>query len=424
MKIKNFITKAVIFLMVSTWVQVLYAGPVIEFDENSWLKINYEAQFYGKYRDNGSGPENKDSTMDLYFRRNRLIFNGKMNDIIGFNFSVEQHGTKKINDFAMDVSDKPIELFGVLDAFFKADFADAFRLKIGLSKDPMVREQNEGCFFALSADRSFFIYQPLPRANRDYGIVAWGNLFKAILQYKLAVMEGFEGENDPTGASLRYTGRLHISLLDPEFAETYAASYLGYGKILTIGGGYQYEPKAVYANTEGKTGAKDYKAWTVDAFFEYPTPAGTFSVLGAFMVVDLEDAYQGYQPDANAVTLMGQRNGWQARLGYLLPGVIGVGKIQLFGRYEEWKYATLLGVYNQKVKWTAGGINYYIVKGMSGDEDDKDDDEKPGKGKSIYQSFKEQAVRVTLEYAQAAFDKEEGNSKGYKTVTLMFQLMF
>jgi hypothetical protein len=373
------------------------AGPIIKITDESWLMINYEMQLYGQWRDVGSGPDKSDDTTDIFFRRNRLSLRGQVTDTYGFTFAIQQQGDKRIQDIT--VSDIPGNNFDVLDAYLNADFTDFFRIRAGLTKDPMVRESNEGCFFPLSLDRSLFVYTDLPRLNRDYGVVIWGNLVDAKVQYRLAAMKGNDSGDDPK-SRLRYTARVHVSLLDPESSLVYRGTYIGEKKVLTFGAGYQFEADAVYGNLAAQTLDKDYQAWTFDGFFEYPTSAGTFTLSAAYLKSDFDGAYKGPDPDSRSVGENGEKNGWYVKAGYLLPNKIGPGQVQLFGRYEEWKFAELSGIFDQKIKWWGVGANY-LIKG--------------------------QDLRVTLQYSRTDYgtqDPTNPNTQNFNTVTAMLQFLF
>jgi len=374
--------------------QTAQAGPVIKIDKESWLMINYEMQLYGQWRDTGSGPDRSDDSTDIFFKRNRLSFNGQVNDVYGFYLAIQHQGDKRIND--LTVSDTPGKDFDVIDAMFRADFTDAFRFRAGLQKDPLVREGNEGCFFPLSVDRSLFAYTNLPRLNRDYGLVAWGNLADAKAQYRLSVMKGNDSGDDPKN-QLRYTGRVHVSLLDPESSLVYRGTYLGEKKVLTFGAGYQIEQDAVFGNVTTETLSKDYKGWTLDGFFEYPTTAGTFTISGAYLETDFDDAYKGGDPDERSIGQHGEKNGWYAKAGYMLPNKVGPGKVQVYGRYEDWNFAQLNEIFDQEITWYAGGVNYFING---------------------------QNLRVTLEYSKNDYDKENDTVEDFNTVTAMLQFLF
>ena len=277
-------------------VQLADAGPAIRMPNNEgWLQINYEMQLLGQWRNNGSGPDGKDDTTDIYFRRNRLSFWGMMNSKYGFYYAQEFQGDRYIG--ALNVWDTPVNDFFVLDAFFIANFSEKFNLRAGLTKDPLVREHNVGCFFPLSLDRSLFVYTSIPRVSRDYGVVFWGNLMGQRLQYKLSAMEGIDSADQPS-STLRYTSRIHYSFLDPEKLPLYFGTYLGEKKVLTVGAGYQFEPDAAYGNQTLHTIEKDYRAWTVDLFAEYPTAAGTFTFGAAYLDSDFDGLSNGIESAA------------------------------------------------------------------------------------------------------------------------------
>lgn len=381
------------FLDAST--QAAHAAAVLKVSEESWLAFTYEMQLYLQYRDQGTGPSRGDNTTDIYFRRNRLGFRGQVTERYGFLLQIEHQGDRTIDD--INVREEPIDRFTVLDAFLLAKFDNAFQLRAGLTKDPLVREHNEACFFPLSVDRSLFVYTPLRRESRDFGVLLWGNLYEDRIQYKVAAMKGLDRRDAP-GSSLRYTGRVHLTLLEPENLPIYFGTYLGKKKVLTVGAGFQFEPDAVFGNVTAGTFPKDYQAWTADIFFEYPVESvGTFTASAAFLEIDFDDAYKGGDPDPFAVGIHGEKNGWYAKAGYMLPNKVGPGNVQFFGRFEDWNFAELQGIVDQQIDWYAFGLNY-LLKGHD--------------------------LRVTLEYSVNDFEKENANNDDFNTLTAMLQLRF
>jgi hypothetical protein len=367
-------------------------------NNEGWLQINYEMQLFGQWRDNGSGPDGTDSTSDIYFRRNRLSLRGMMNSKYGFYYAQEFQGDRYIG--ALNTWETPISDFFVLDAFFIANYSDKFNLRAGLTKDPLVREHNVGCFFPLSLDRSLFVYTSIPRVSRDYGVVFWGNFLDQRMQYKVSAMEGIDSANQ-VSSSLRYTGRIHYSFWEPENLPLYFSTYLGTKKVLTVGAGYQFETDAAYGNQTLFTLENDYQAWTLDLFAEYPTAsAGTFTFGAAYLDSDFDDAYLGGDPSPESIGIDGQKNGYYFKAGYLLPNKIGPGQVQLFGRYENWSFADLGGVQDQEIDWYSLGVNYYLNG---------------------------QDMRLTFEYAINDFDREVASDPAtadFDTATVMFQFRF
>lgn len=369
--------------------------PLVFGEEGAFLKIDYQGQLYGVVRDTGSGSDKESDTTDLFFRRNRLTFWGHGTDKYGFIVQLEYTGERRVDP--LFVSDEPGKDFNVLDAYFMADFSNGFRFYAGKQKIQLTRENLEDCFEPLSLDRSLFIYTPF-KHSRDTSLVFWGNIPELLMQYRLAVSKGKDKGDEPK-SSLMYTARAHVSLLDPEYAYGYKGTYLGTKKTLTVGAGVQYEPDAVFSDTVSRTGKKNYTAWTVDAFLEYPfKDAGAVTLSGAYLQTKFDGAFKGSNPDPESLGIDGEKKGWYLKAGYLLPVKIGWGQVQPFVRYENWRFAQLNNVFDQKVSWFGGGLNY-LINGQS--------------------------LRVTVEYAKTNFDREPNpQSKDFSTVTAMLQYRF
>ncbi len=363
------------------------ALTVAEFGDGGFLNIDYQVQLRGAWRDIGSGPAGEDSTTDVYLRRNRLSLLGAANETFAFALQYEYNGGQRIGD--LSVSNEPSDYdLKFLDGYIAVTVSNAFQIRAGKTKHIITREVQEGCFDPLSADRSIFINGPFEdKRTRDKGIVVWGNLASDKIQYRLAAMEGNNfGENKPDDAGYRYAGRIHYSFFDPESGFGYKGSYLGKKKVFTLGASYETEADAVYSSNT--TGAEDYTAFSYDLFFEQPTDMGTFTVSGAYLKADFNEA--GLRGVADAQGIDGEKNGTYWKVGYM------VGKVQLFGRYEDWSFAELQGIQDQNIIWEAVGANYYI---------------------------KGQDLRVTLEYSINDFSKE-AISKDFKTAILQIQARF
>ncbi len=403
------------------------AGPRIDFGEESYLQLDVKFQGILDHTDFGSSSDGEDDRFDLDLRRARLVFTGMLNDTWGAKFQTCA-GTSATRNFGAGgyelakSNSKTNSQIRLTDGYLIGLIDDAFNVKVGLTKIPLTRANLDECFNPLSHDRSPFVYSPYgtdaTKNSRDMGVVASGNFFDDHLKYFAAIMEGREGSakfenpfnnmnfvSTPEPSSeLEYVGRIHLSLLDPESGPTamgYKGTYLGKkGKLFTLGLAGAYEADAAYKNTSpagamGTAGflngtvlneeAVDYTAWTADLFFEYPFENGSALTASAmYMDADFEDAYKTARAiaDLNTVVggLVGQKDGWYAKAGYLLPLTLGEkGKLQPFARYENWNLAHLFGVNDQEVEQTGVGINYFVL----GDD----------------------RVRFTLEYYHTEFDK-------------------
>jgi hypothetical protein len=359
------------------------------------MRINYQSQFVGAWRDTGSGRDGTKPTTDFYFRRNRLTLSGQATNELSYVIKLDHSGPRRVG--VVDVAQEPVSEFEVLEAYVDAELGKSFHVTAGKSKIPFTREVLDGCFSPLTLDRSLFIATPMQR-TRDTGVTFWGNVIKSKVQYMAAIQEGQETSNAPE-SSPRYTGRVHLALLDPENAFGYGGTYLGNKMVLTIGGAAQYEAGAVYGDVNNMAGEKDYKAWTADIFIEYPVGlTGSVTLSAAYMETNFDKAYQGSDPDPGSVGVDGEKKGWYAKAGFLVIDKIGPGQLQPFLRYEDWKFALLNGVFAQRIQWSGGGVNY-LINGQN--------------------------LRLTLEYARTDFkDEENPASRDFATITSMLQFGF
>jgi hypothetical protein len=400
-KIRITVKLAAVVLGLAMFVGTAYAGPRVAFGPNDegLLQLDYKGQFQMIMRDNGSGPNKDSNTYEFNFRRNRLALMGKYGDIMSIYVQTEFTEDQEIAPLTVRDTANGYE-FQMLDAVVRFNFDDAFKVSAGKFKYNLSRENLEACEMPLTLDRSLFIRAPFV-TTRDKGIAIWGNLFNDIFQYRADVMEGRHASTAAAPqpeSSFRYSVRGHITLLDPENDYGYKGTYLGKKQVLTIGGAYQFEPDVAYADTIAKTGAKDYKAWTADIFFEYPVEGfGTVSASAAYEDIDLGNAYKGFNPDPDTLGLNGEKNGYYMKAGYMLPNI----PLQFFARYEKWAFANLNGIVDQEVEWYGGGFNYYI---------------------------RGQNLKITVEASNTSFDKGTHTSadgtESFSTIVAQLQVIF
>jgi hypothetical protein len=336
-----------------------HAGPEFKFgpEEQGTLKIDYKGQFQAVARDQGSGQSNDQNTYNFNFRRNRLALMGAYGDVMSV--YVQTEFTEDSNVGTLGVSNGDLgSSFQLLDAVVRFDLNDAFKVNVGKFKYAFSRENLEACEMPLTLDRSLFIRTPWV-ATRDMGVGVWGNAYKNMFQYRIDAMEGRKAASSDAEpkSNFRYSARAHVSVLDPESDYGYKGTYLGEKKVLTVGASYQLEPNVAYADTVSRDTNKNYRAWTVDGFLEYPLKGiGTPTLSGAYEKLWFNDSYQSLNPDPGVMGLAGEKNGWYMKAGFLLPHL----PLQVFGRVERWRFAMLNNIFDQGVDWVSGGANYYL----------------------------------------------------------------
>ncbi|MBU0484645.1 MAG: OprO/OprP family phosphate-selective porin [Proteobacteria bacterium] len=380
------------------------AGPSIEFgdDGQGILKIDYKAQFQVVSRDTGSGETGDDATNTMGFRRNRLAFIGAWGDMYGIYVQTDYFENTAISTLGQNTTsyDPSDDYFSLIDAQIRIKFNDMAHLRVGKFKANLTRENLEDCYQPLTLDRSKFLAEPFV-ISRDIGMSLWGNLVDNKVQYKIDLLEGKPAKQvsgntgDTLGSNFRYSGRVHVSLLEPESGYGYRGTYLGTKKVLTIGAAMQHEDDLVYKN-DNKDGAESYNAYTVDLFTEIPVPAvGTFTLSAAYADFDFGD--RGLNSDNTlgndaASNKGGERDGYYVKAGYMLPTL----PLQIFGRMETWTFAELNGIMDHELNWMGVGANYYV---------------------------RNQDVKVTLEYSTVQFDDRD-TADDISTIVAQLQFMY
>jgi hypothetical protein len=355
--------------------QPALAGPTFKFgpEEQGALKLDYKAQFQLRMRDTGAGADADGAAAEFNFRRNRIALMGSWSD--SFSLYVQTEFLEDNNLGSMAVGDGEAAGFQMLDAALRFKLHPSVNVWAGKFKYGFTRENLEACESPLTLDRSVLIRAPFV-STRDLGVSVWGNLLDGLVQYRVDAMNGRNDSASSPASQLRYTARVHASLLDAEKEYGYKGTYLGKKKVLTVGAAYQHEGGVAYADAANADGSVDYNAWTVDLFAEVPVAGlGTFTASAAFADYDLDGAYQGADPEAATFGLNGEKNGWYAKAAWMLP----VMPLQLFARAERWSFAQLDGFYDQEVGWYGLGANYYA---------------------------RGQDLKLTAEYAMTDFDQE------------------
>ncbi len=364
---------------------LVQAGPTIQYGEEGYVTFSYALQMWMQQKDYSSA-NHSGSSFDTFLRRNRLTFMGQYNDQIGFYAQLEAGNDSKYGNDERSVYYR--------DAYVTLDFSDEMRFIAGRFKNTFSRENLEACLEPLTLDRSIISYTPFG-GSRDTGVVMWGNLADAKFQYRVMIADGREGDDLPKDTP-RFTARAHYSVFDPEFDYGYLGTYLGTRQVLTIGAAYDYQADVAYANSTLRRDAKDYKGVTVDVFYEQPSASGTYTLSAAYFDYDTGNAINA-DPDASLPTTT-QLEANYVKAGYLFPGKIGMGRLQLFARHDTAKYNVTGSFLDNKT--TALGANYYIDG---------------------------QKVKVTLEHAMVKFDTEHATDhtrQNNSQTTLGLQVIF
>ena len=369
--------------------QAALAGPTIEFGNGQSLNITYAVQGWLQSKHQTFGGVTSD-TSDFFLRRNRLAFTGQYNDYISVYAQLEAGGDGKGGVF-----DRPMFW---RDAYVSIDWTDSVRFIVGRFKNTFSRENLEACLEPLTLDRAEVLSYTPWGGTRDTGVAVWGNLLDAKLQYRFMIADGRKGAERPADKP-RLTARVHVSLWDPEYDYGYEGTYLGTKKVLTFGAAYDTQADVAYANYLSRAEPKNYKAWTVDGFMELPHTTGVYTLSAASFKYDTGGAF-AKSPDPK-LAANSDLKGYYVKGGYMLPGKVGPGRLQFFGRHERLNYGVKTGnVEYYDNRWNSLGFNYYIDG---------------------------QRLKVTAEVADIRFDHPHpaiAALSNYRQATLALQLIF
>ena len=215
----------------------------------------------------------------------------------------------------------------VLDLVGRFEFHDAFNLWVGRMLVPADRSglSTEWAISPWLFPGQFVAGQPPVGSRqgpygRSDGATLWGQLGGGTFKY----YAGAFNLADPTQSPM-YSGRLSLSLLNPEPGYRNASTYYGSKDVLALGAGFQYQHNGwalLDTTTKEPVAWADFTELNFDLFFE--------KNLGAAGVMDLEGAFYkiwgSYAPESISYFVLAS---------YLLPIEVGAGKFQPLFRLEQ-----------------------------------------------------------------------------------------
>jgi hypothetical protein len=213
----------------------------------------------------------------------------------------------------------------IMDGIVQIEPSPYFNVWLGRHLVPVDRSNFAGPYFMSPwfypgfgfADGQVAVPAEGPYGRND-GVTVWGQVEGGLFKYFLGAFD----LQDP-GASPLYSGRLSLSLLNPEPGFWGTATYHGLD-LLSVGVGAQYKNNgSVQVNGAGMTTAvDDYSLFNVDVLFE--------KNLGDAGVLDLEGAFLKFNGDYAPTDA-----GWFALVSYILPGDVVGGKLQPLVRLQQ-----------------------------------------------------------------------------------------
>ena len=258
----------------------------------------------------------------------RLYINSNVTSTLGWTFNTEYTGSGSGRRNKIEV----------MDAIGRFEYNNYFNIWAGRFLPPSDRASLYGPYYADDwapyADGVAGFY-PDVAIGRDNGLAYWGDC--GMLKVQAGVFDG-ETVNSAVAdkSKLVYAGRLTMDLWDKEAGYYLNGTYYGDKDLLALGIAAQSQ--------DSKTTA------SIDALLEKKLPnRGT-------VTVEAE-----YNRD-NRLTSATASDGWYGLAAYLFPVMLGIGRLQILGKYSQKTIDTL--PVNDKLNTTEVNLNY-IIKSFS-----------------------------------------------------------
>jgi hypothetical protein len=220
----------------------------------------------------------------------------------------------------------------MLDLILRFDITDPFHVWVGRMLVPSDRANFSGTWFEAPW------YYPgtwIPGAfvgpregpyGRNDGATIWGQVEGGLFKYYVSA---FELDN---GGKPLWSGRLNLSVINPEPGYYHSSTYYGGKDLLAIGVGAQFKkdgsalipPATAAMPMPTATAVDDYALFNADVLFE--------KNLKDSGVLDLEGAIYKYFGDYETFKFS-----WLALASWMTPEKVGPGKIQPLVRFQQAK---------------------------------------------------------------------------------------
>lgn len=317
--------------------------------------------------DNTNGEKESDDVWvnDFAPKRMRIMFNGQVAP--NLTFFVE-------TDIAPNAGKDYVFM---QDAYINYKVGEEFQVAFGMILLPFTHMNRQSAVSLLGVNYNTTVVN-LPDATattsvwRDYGIEFRGLLVNKMIDYRVGIFDGVErkvdlgaddsattSDNINDGGMPRITGHVQINFADAEEGFFFSENYLGKKKILSIGGGVDYQKgiryNSVDTNANVVNDAVDYLAWTVDVVVDYPiNPTMVLAFQAAYIATQNRPYKALGSSDTYTEGLVDNEYGYFAQAGLLIGNIQPVLKYMTWVRQDE----SILGDYT--TTYLVAGLNYFI----------------------------------------------------------------
>ena len=267
-------------------------------------------------------PSGGNSTSSFALNSIRLYVNGPVTDKIKFTFNTEYDGA----------SNK----VGVLDAVAQFGYSDQVNFWVGRFLPPSDRANLYGPYYA----HHWAVYTdsiqdgyPTVATGRDNGVAYWGQFGMAKLQ-----VGAFDGASATGKTNVIGAGRFMVDFWDPEPGYYLNGTFYGDKNILAVGVAGQVQ--------DGNT------AFSADLLVEKKLPMG-----GS---VSFESEFARYDKLGGWNAQYGLDQGAYGLVGYLFPNMLGMGRVEVLGKYAKAQFSQSAALPNYNQGTTEVDVNYLI----------------------------------------------------------------
>lgn len=280
------------------------------------------------------------------FNLNSLSFyvNGKITDNVKFSFSSEINGS---------------EAMTVQDAIAQFEFSPTMNIWMGRFLPPTDRANSYGAYFAnnwnFATDGTQDGY-PFITFGRADGVAYWGDFADKKLKLSAGLFDiPSTKAGSPDADKMMTAARIQYNFWDAEPGYYINGTYLGEKDILAVG--------AAINSVDGNS------TTNVDFLIEKKVAGGgAFTVEGEYIVYDKLGGYGGYfaKGDANATPPVppladaSSGDSWYLMGSYLFPQAVGMGKVQVLGKFGTSSLDAIAGGTSLEVDTTELNLNYII----------------------------------------------------------------
>lgn len=204
--------------------------------------------------------DGNNTSTNLFLRRFRILFGGKVSDKWLFFFETDSPNLGK-GDTAGSALKNAGNVY-IQDMFVTYNHSDAFKVDMGLLLLALSHNHEQSAATLLPVDYGPFTFVengPLDeRIGRDYGIEVRGYPLKQKLEYRLGVFQGLRGQESKNG--LRWVLRGVYYAVGTDTGYFYGGTWQGTKSLLAVGASGDFQ--------------KDYKLFGVDLIWERPLNNG------------------------------------------------------------------------------------------------------------------------------------------------------